>query len=68
MSLTWCSVYWSMWTEAQDYNDKIVEASGGSDSDMPYDKCGNQIGEDSAGLETKWSVILAFNSILDSKH
>ena len=61
---SFCGVYWGMWTEAQDYNDKIVESNVGSDSDMPYDKCGSQTGEDSAGLDTKWSVILAFNSIL----
>ena len=60
MSATWCGLYWSMWTEAGEFNDDAAKVGYKNDSIDAYDTCGDFAGE----TNTQWSVILAFNAIL----
>ena len=74
IAATFCGVYWTMWTQAQDF-DRAGVAMGKSNY---YDSCGSlgslgNLGSlESLGsqagymleMNTKWSVVLAFNSIL----
>ena len=63
ISATLCAFYWSMWVEAQDYNEH-AESELGYDSDIPaYDRCGTYHTHDLA-IDTQWSKILTMNSIL----
>ena len=57
---TFCGLYWKMWAEANDYND-AAKALGSIASDNAYDACGLL---DTDTFNTKWTVILQFNSIL----
>ena len=62
ISGSWCGLYWSMWSEAQDYNDDAEKI--GYKGDTPaYDMCG-LMGAADPEYDTKWTVLLAFNSIL----
>ena len=71
IAATFCGVYWTMWTQAQDF-DRAGDAMGMSNY---YDSCGSlgslgrvesleSQGGSTVEMNTKWSVVLAFNSIL----
>ncbi len=69
MTATFCGLYWKMWAEANEYDDKKFEINGVS---VKYDSCGGFLKNSQNGLngegypiDTQWSVILAFNSILN---
>ena len=66
ISGVFCAIYWDMWREANDYNEKISESSSYSSEISAYDRCGAvpEIEGDKEDLSTGWSTILAFNSIL----
>ena len=60
ISATYCALFWKMWTEALELKDSMAATTWDfKDSDVSYyDSCGG------SDFDTKWSVILAFNSIL----
>ena len=58
---TYCGLYFTLWAQAMDYDDKIKVT--GTDVSA-YDICGIPVGADGEVNDTKWSVILAFNSLL----
>ena len=51
----WCGVYWDMWADAMENNSDNPELPDGT---LPYDSCGM------VGVDTQWTTLLAFNSIL----
>ncbi len=65
MTTTFCALYWKMWSEAIEYDDNKFELNG---VQMTYDSCGGVMRNNLTGegfVDTQWSVILAFNSILN---
>ena len=49
---SYTAIYWGMWADANDFNDL-------AGSDDAYNQCGSL----NADFNTKWSVLLAYNSI-----
>ena len=56
ISAVFCGVYWDMWADAQENNDDFPDLPDGR---LAFDTCGG-----TADLDTKWTTLLAFNSIL----
>ena len=59
-----CGFYWDMMSKAQKYNEEIRLPTGvEKDETTAYDICGVAIENDEV-LNSKWTVLLAFNAIL----
>ena len=60
ISVIFCVMYWQLWSDAIDYNDK-AEKLGYTSSVSAYNRCGYP---EERAVNTKWSAIYIFNSIL----
>ena len=59
-----CGFYWDMMVKAQEYNEEVALPAGvEKDDTTPYDICGVEVENDEV-LNSKWTVLLAFNAIL----
>ena len=61
MTATWCGLYWKMWSEMQEFDDRNLTIN---EVHVTYDDCGGALKND-LSIDTQWSVILGFNSILN---